>query len=72
MEVRIGLDESESRCRDTIFDGLATAAQGEDALTRPIYRVDASESFSESGSLWSCLVWILIIEALLTALFLVV
>ena len=72
MEVRVGRYETESRYpEDAVFHGSVSATQTEGGLTRPVYhRVDASESFPESGSLWRCLVWILIIEASLAALLL--
>ena len=72
MEARVGRYETKSRCpEDAVFQGSASANQTEGALTHPVYhRADASESFPESGSLWRCLVWILIIEVSLAALLL--
>ena len=73
MEVRAGLDESDPRYpEDTVFHGSAIAAQNRGALTHRMYRADACESLSESGSMWSALVWILIVEAFLAVLVLAI
>ena len=57
---------------DAVFDGPAIAAQNRGALMHRMYRVDACESLSESGSMWSALVWILIVEVFLAVLVLVI
>lgn len=73
MEVGTGLDESDPRYpENTVFHGSAIAAQNRGALTHRMYRVDASDSLADPGSMWSALVWILIIEAFLAVLVLAI
>ena len=73
MKARTGLDESGPLYpEDDVIQGSTIAAQNRGALTHRMYRVNASESLAESGSMWSALVWILIIEAFLAVLVLAI